>query len=56
GDPFSKMNEPNKTPSIDSQIKEYINNTCQRAITTLFNRVKELIDQQKEEQQQWNNN
>ncbi|CAG8795643.1 19842_t:CDS:2, partial [Cetraspora pellucida] len=54
GDPFSEINEPNKTPSIDSQTKEYIDNACQRAISTLFNRVKELIDQQREEQQQWN--
>ncbi|CAG8668985.1 2627_t:CDS:2, partial [Cetraspora pellucida] len=52
--PFSEMNEPNEAPDIDPQTKEYIDDACQRAISTFFNRMKELIDRQKEEQQQWN--
>ncbi|CAG8446034.1 21141_t:CDS:2 [Dentiscutata erythropus] len=47
-------NEPKElAPNLDSQIKSYIDNSCQAAITTLFERVKDLLNQQAETQKHW---
>ncbi|CAG8649671.1 8896_t:CDS:2, partial [Dentiscutata erythropus] len=40
--------------NIDSQIKAYIDNACQTTVSTLIDKVKELINQQAETQKRWN--
>ncbi|CAG8728781.1 9176_t:CDS:1, partial [Dentiscutata erythropus] len=39
---------------MDPQIKEYIDSACQVTVSTLIEKVKELISQQAENQRQWN--
>ncbi|CAG8556336.1 17374_t:CDS:2 [Dentiscutata erythropus] len=45
-------NEP--TSSMDPQIKAYIDSACQATVTTLIEKVKEIINQQTEAQRSWN--
>ncbi|CAG8629866.1 6016_t:CDS:2 [Dentiscutata erythropus] len=49
-------NNNDGTPNInvDPQIKAYIDEACQKTITVLVDKVKEMINQQVQNQQQWN--
>ncbi|CAG8577751.1 37355_t:CDS:2 [Gigaspora margarita] len=47
-------NENNETTQVDEATKAYINNTCQNTISTIIEKVKELINQQAESQKAWN--
>ncbi|CAG8502362.1 3955_t:CDS:2 [Gigaspora margarita] len=43
-----------KAPDIDPTTKTYIDEACQRTILTILDQVKDLLNQQRESQQQWN--
>ncbi|CAG8715348.1 12598_t:CDS:1, partial [Racocetra fulgida] len=48
-------NKPNELLlNIDPQVKAYINNAYQTTILTVIDKVKELINQQAENQRCWN--
>ncbi|CAG8529139.1 13845_t:CDS:2, partial [Dentiscutata erythropus] len=47
--------EPSEpTPEIDPHIKAFIENACQATITTLVEKVKDIMNQQAETQRCWN--